>query len=185
MWTLHYISATFVFDSSSNVSMYLCMSPLCVSFYCIYEHLLSINACSPSLMHSIRLYFKTFPHLPSSIWLAITLPIWASHPFILQDDGWFLLKLSLITAPLSFLTENTFQNITYESHSHPDLLSNHIKSEFLSSTNHFKLYSTSDAIINQIYMGSSKQCILFWFMSQLDSFKSKCLLISYATIDSH
>lgn len=123
-----------------HLCIYACLSHLCVSFYCIYEHLLSINAQSPSLTHSIHLYFKTFPHLPPPIWLSITLPICPSHPLILQHDGWFLLRISLITWPLSFLTENTFQNITCESHSHPALLSDHIKGEFLSNTKHFKLY---------------------------------------------
>lgn len=39
----------------------------------IYTSLLFINAPSARLMHSIHLYFKTFPHFPIFVWLPITL----------------------------------------------------------------------------------------------------------------
>ena len=63
-------------SSLTHVHMYLCIYDclyhLC-ELYGIYQSLLSINAPSAAPMHSIHLYFKTFPHFPTSIWISITL----------------------------------------------------------------------------------------------------------------
>lgn len=88
--------------------------------------------CAPFISTSKLFLIFLYPSESPSL-----LGIWGRHLFIPQDDGWFPLKMTLITAQLSFQTPHTFHNVPCESHTQASLLSNRIKVKFLSNRNHF------------------------------------------------
>lgn len=129
--------------SFTNVNMHLCTTACIIYMSCSFQFWVSTKVCYP-LMPLLLLWCASFIST-SKLFLIFLYPsespsllsIWGRHLFIPQDDGWFPLKMTLITAQLSFQTPHTFHNVPCESHTQASLLSSHIKVKFLSNSNHF------------------------------------------------
>lgn len=122
------ISVTFVFVKSSHVSLWhweCHVYGLLVSFgastrVCYSLTPLRLVWCTPFI--STSKLFLIFPYSSDSPSLS---SIWARHLFIPQDDGWFPLKMTLITAQLSFLTPHPHPPHTPHTHTQFKML--HVK----------------------------------------------------------